>query len=274
MSLKSILRKLACCARQEWDEEEEHAERPLLELPAHEPMEPGPPYQDFVDSEARKYWQEMANTRKLTKLTEPTQGELRAAAMPILSQALRRRTGSTKYTDPFMAHRAVADVVQHAREQRWTNRPLSDPYASPTYIDALIQLADDALWLAYEFPLPAHPPPKHPPIYYTIDPENGIPVPRPDSLILGSYVYLPLYERLTNVRHYRPWLSSHFDPSLFVWPGRAYFSLSLDREKNLALTFHTAKQIPFRRVVEPANFQLRNLYFSPRPQSIRDHNGE
>ena len=46
----------------------------------------------------------------------------------------------------------------------------------------LIQLADDANWLAREIPLPDHPPPKHPPIYYKIDPETNRPVPRAGQL--------------------------------------------------------------------------------------------
>ena len=143
-----------------------------------------------------------------------------------------------------MAHHAVANVVEHAREQRWATRPLSEPYASPTYIDALIQLADDANWLAREIPLPDHPPPKHPPIYYTIDPETGVPVPRADSLIRGDYVYNKQGTRLTNVRHIRPWLSNYFNPSLFLWTGRAYYSLVLTPENNMEVTIHLAVQIP------------------------------
>ena len=40
MPLKSVLRKLVCCAFQEQDEEEVQTEQPLLELAADEPMEP------------------------------------------------------------------------------------------------------------------------------------------------------------------------------------------------------------------------------------------
>ena len=232
-------------------------EQPLLERAADEPMEPGRPYQDFVDSEIRKFWQEMVNIGSLTK---PTQQEIRAAAMPILCQALRRRPGRKLNPHLDMAHHAVADVVENAREQRWATRPLSEPYACPTYIDALIQLADDANWLAREIPLPDHPPPKHPPIYYTTDPETGVPVPRADSLIRGDYVYDKRGARLTNVRHIRPWLSNHFNPSFFLWTGRVYYSLSLTSENNLEVTLHLAIQRPNRNSI-PFDCPLRNYTF-------------
>ena len=173
-----------------------------------EPMEPGRPYQAFVESRLRQYLRDN-NIRNLVK---PAQQEIRAAALPILCQALRRRPG--RKLDPYlnMAHHAVADVVERAREQRWTRRPLSEPYASPNYIDALIQLADDADWLAREVPLPEHPPPKHPPIYYTIDPATNLPVPRADSLIRGDYVYKNDNTRVTEYSHIYPWIPSVNSP--------------------------------------------------------------
>ena len=50
-------------------------------------MEPGRPYQAFVENEARKYWQE---TMKIGSLTKLSQQEIRTVAMPILCQALCR----------------------------------------------------------------------------------------------------------------------------------------------------------------------------------------
>ena len=265
MPLKSVLRKLVCCALQEQDEEEMQVAQPIVELAADEPMEAGRPYQDFVESEVRKYWQEMVQVGSLTK---PAQQAIRAAALPILCQALRNRPGRKIHPYLNMAHQAVADLVEHAREERWTERPLSEPYASSTYVDALVQLADYANWLARELPLPDHPPPKHPPIYYTTDPETGVPVPRADSLIRGDYVYIPLGTRLTNVRHFHPWLSQYFNPSLFVWSGRAYYSLVLTPENNMEVTFHWAMRLPDSDRTIPVNTPLRILHFSPQPPSI------
>ena len=208
-------------------------------------------------------------------LTKPAQQAIRTAALPILCRALRNRQGRKVQPYLNMAHHAVADVVEHARQERWTRRPLSGPYASSTYVDALVQLADDANWLAREIPLPDHPPPKHPPIYYTTDPEtNGVPVPRADSLIRGDYVYTPLGTRLTDVRHFRPWLSVYFNPSMYVWTGRAYYSLVLTPENNMEVTFHWAMRLPYIDRPIPANTPLRILHFSLHPPSIPGRSGE
>ena len=66
------------------------AKQPKLEPVDEERMEPGRPHQAFVENEARKYWQDIMQVGSLTK---PTREELRAAAMPILCQAQRRKTG-------------------------------------------------------------------------------------------------------------------------------------------------------------------------------------
>lgn len=104
-----------------------------------------------------------------------------------------------------MAHRAVADVVEHARDARWTRRPLSDPFASPTYVDALIQLAHDADWLARGLPLPDHPGSRHPPVYYRIDIDSRMPVPTEDSLIRGDYVFTRYGQCITKAAFIHPW---------------------------------------------------------------------
>ena len=124
--------------------------------------------------------------------------------MPVLCLALRNRRGSRR-------HEAVAGMVQHALERHWMVRsinegsrqisrqlkqgpgwiklPFSEAYESPSYIDALIQLADDAMWLAKEITLPDHPPPYHPPIYYTISIKWGcrFEIVRDDAVICGDY---------------------------------------------------------------------------------------
>lgn len=70
---------------------------PIQHMPEHgeeQDPEPGRPYQDYVESEARQYWQEIAKERNLTK---PDLEEIRTAAMPILCRALRNRFGSRRY---------------------------------------------------------------------------------------------------------------------------------------------------------------------------------
>ena len=156
------------------------AMQPWPEADATRAMEPERPYQAFVESEARKYWQETSQAGALAK---PTQAQIRAAALPILCLALRNRPGNRRYV-------AVADVVQHAKEQGWMSRFNADANESPSYIEALIQLADDTNRLAREIPLPDHPPPHHPPIYYEIGTYNGrpVPVPRKGAIIRGNYL--------------------------------------------------------------------------------------
>ena len=186
-------------------------------------MEPGRPYREYVESEARRYWQEIGREHNLTK---PNQEEVRAAAMPILCQVLRNRPGHRR-------HSAVAAVVQHAMEEGWIKTPYSNPYSSGSYIDALIQLADDAAWLALEIPLPNHPPPYHPAIYYTISSVSGrlAPVPREDALISGDYVFDNKWTgpgRLIRFIEIYPWRGSWsrgIDQRVLN-TGHAYYTLS------------------------------------------------
>ena len=88
----------------------------------------------------------------------------------------------------YRAHLAVNAVQHYAAERGWINHPFTPSEASPDYIEALVQLADDAGWLAREIPLPEHPDPQHPTIYYTQAPVTGLPVPRADSLIRANYL--------------------------------------------------------------------------------------
>ena len=137
MPLNRILRNLVCCARREQEEAEPDVMRPEL-LPVEAgPVEPGRPHRAFVEREARRYWQEVVNVGGLTK---PSREDIRAAAMPVLCQALRNRPGSRR-------HQAVAAVVQHALERGWIKPPFSEACESPSYIDALIELAKDARWI-------------------------------------------------------------------------------------------------------------------------------
>ena len=149
-------------------------------------MQPERPYQDYVENEAGRYWQEMV---KVGNLTKPDLQEIRAGATPVLGLAQRYRPGPKLNPALNRAHTAVNVMHLHVAESGWIKPPYSRPETSPNYVEALIQLADDADWLAREIPLPDHPPPKHPPIYYTTDPATGRPVPREDSLIRADYVH-------------------------------------------------------------------------------------
>ena len=104
-------------------------------------------------------------------LAKPDQEEIRAAAMPILCAARRRRTGRSSLA---MAHQGVNAMQLRAVEKGWIKHPFTPSEASSDYVEALVQLADDANWLAREIPLPNHPAPKHPPIYYTRNPITGV----------------------------------------------------------------------------------------------------
>lgn len=103
------------------------------------PGEPGRPYRAFVEREARKYWQQESGV--IGSLVKPLREEIRAAALPILCLALRNRRGSSR-------HQAVAALVQHTWEQGRIKSLFAEADESPTYIDALIELARDARWSA------------------------------------------------------------------------------------------------------------------------------
>lgn len=199
-----------------WEQEqaEPAAQRPRLEPVQAGAAEPGRPYQAFVENEVRKFWQEISKDKNLVK---PTRAEIRAAAMPILCRALRRRTGNDFL---IRAHHAVADVVEHAREQRWTTRSLSEPYASSDHVEALVQLAYDAGWLAREIPLPAHPDPQHPVVYYTEEPHTKRPIPREDSYIRADYVRWYDGSRLTDAEHIYPMICDYLpNPDVMLARG-------------------------------------------------------
>ena len=170
------------------------AKRPRFEPAEVEAMEQDRPYRDFVESEARKYWEEMV---KVGSLGKPAQDEIRAAAMPILCQALRRRLGLELNPAMNRAHIAVNAMQLHAVESGWIKHPFTLSEASPDYVEALVQLADDARWGPKEVRLPKHPAPHHPPIYYVKEPVTDRSKPREDSLIRGDFVYGPTGRLLT-----------------------------------------------------------------------------
>ena len=243
------------------EEEEPGAKRPRLEPVETQPMGPLP-YRDFVEREARDYWQSIGGVGSLTK---PTQEEIRAAAMPILGAALRRRTGWSPWT---MAHHAVGGMIQHALETGRIKSPFSEACESPNYVEALIQLADDANWIAREIPLPDHPPPQHPPIYYTMDSENSRPIPRDDCYIRGDYVYNPILgSRVTASDRIFPLVTPEDDPVtttaiLHILGFEALFTL-VSGPENVEVVVSFLDRIGPFTIIHRAS--LNNLHFSPYP---------
>ena len=226
-------------------------------------MQPGRPHQDYVESEAERYWQEMVNVGSLTK---PDLQEIRAGALPVLGLAQRYRPGPKLNPALNRAQMAVNTMQLHAVESGRLKHPFTLSEASPNYVEALMQLADDAGWLAREIPLPDHPPPKHPPIYYTVDPVTGQPVPREDSLIRTDYVHTGRSTRLTEADYIYPWLDPGAWPSLRDMTSRGWDACySLDNAGDTV-------EILLHWVINTSNipsmimaFPMEDLHFSPYP---------
>ena len=241
---------------QEQQEAGPSAKRPRLEAAEPETTDPGRPHQAFVERRLREFLRD----NNIHALVKPTQDEIRAAALPILCQALRNRRGNRQ-------HRAVDAVQLHARGRGWITPPYSRLLASPGYIDALIQLADDAGWLAREIPLPDHLPPRHPTIYYTIDPQSNRPVPRADSYIRGEYVYQQNGSRVTRDRYIYPWTDTTNFPGktrLIASGWDACYSLVYDpRIKNVAVQIDWLS--PWGNYISYDISPLADFIFSPHP---------
>ena len=77
------------------------------------------------------------------RLVKPDQEKLREAALPILIQGLRRRSGAGILPPTVIAHLAVDIMHQRAAERGETTEPYTGPYPSLDYIEALIQYAED-----------------------------------------------------------------------------------------------------------------------------------
>ena len=253
----------------EQEEEEPGAKRPRLEPVEAQPMGPLP-YRDFVEREARDYWQSLDGVGSLTK---PTQEEVRTAAMPILGAALRRREGRNEYPDPVRAHHAVGCMIQHALETGRIKSPFSEASESPNYVKALIKLADEANWIAREIPLPDHPPPHHPPIYYTMDSGSSRPMPRSDSYIRGDYVYTPWFgSRITASNRIIPLVIPEDNP---VITTAILLILGLDASFTLVSgPGNVEVVVSYLERIGPFPFfhrmALKNLHFSPYPPPMPD----
>ena len=186
--------------------------------------------------------------------------------MPVLGAALRRREGRNEYPDPVTAHHAVGCMIQHALETGRIKSPFSEASESPNYVEALIKLADEANWIAREIPLPDHPPPHHPPIYYTMDSESSRPIPRIDSYIRGNYVYTPLFcSRVTAADRIYPLVMPEYDPVLTSkilcsWGLEAFYTLEFGPE-NIEVFVSFLERLG--RGIFLNKMSLQDLRFSP-----------
>ena len=171
MPISTTLRKLACCAARQEDEAEATARRarPGLALtepgPAQAGLEraqvgPAPagrPHRDFVEREAECFRREIENDGSLD---EPGRQGAGAAALPEPPRAQRGSPGPQPGPALTREHMAVHAVQMHLVEKGLIKPPYSRLEASPDYVEALVQMADDAGWLARETPAPP-PAPRH-----------------------------------------------------------------------------------------------------------------
>lgn len=248
------------------EKEETSLKQPRMGTAGEQDLEPGRPYQGFVENEARKYRQE---TDKTGGMVEPDRQAFNASAPPDPGTARRNPV-----LDPALnrAHMAVNAMRLHAAESGWIEPPYALPEASPNYVEALVQLADDAGWLAREVPLPEHPDPQHPAIYYTIDETAGRPVPRADGLLRGDYVYRFTGRRISNARYIHPWKSSaeHPEPDEKVLKQLGRDACYVLRESSGRIWLEIYSLVSVGDVNFLDSIPLGFLYFSPvRPPVMR-----
>ena len=187
------------------------------------------PFRFVFERRIRNYWEDMVEPGSLAK---PDQQKLRAVAMPILIQGLRRRSGAGILPPTIIAHLAVDIMHQRAAERGETTEPYTGPYPSLDYTEALIQYAEDTRLLPQEIPLPEHEGPQHPPIYYYIDPITRQPTPREDALIRAEYVRDPRNAKpVTEASHVHPSTDRYGQPPPEVVDKKSdiYYRLSVDR---------------------------------------------
>lgn len=203
----------------------------------------------------------------LTKTTREREYEPAREQEEEQPAAKRPRLDPKPEPDPNRAHLAVNAIYLHATYRGWIKPPYSRPEASPDYVEALVQLADDAGWLAREIPLPDHPPPQHPQILYTIDPASRRPVPRPDSYIRADYVYKADGSRITRDRYIYPWTDTRNFPgkTWLIASGRdACYSLVYDpRIKDVAIQID--RLVPGEQGIGYEISPLTDFIFSPIP---------
>ncbi len=266
MPAKLITRKREYQPSGEQEQAAPVARRPRPEADEAEPMETGRPHQAFVESEARKYWQDMVYIGSLAK---PDRQELRAAAMPVLIKCLQKR-GVVRFLAPTVkAHMAVNVMHMHAADRgELTGRP----YPSPDHIEALLRYMKVTRLAPQPIPLPWHEAPKHPPIYYYIDPITKQPTPREDALIRAEYVRdKSTGELLTEASHIYPSTDPHGQPPPEVVENKSgvYYRLK-NTDVKVIVEICIVLWI-FERPIFFAEFDLSRYKFTPhRPESYED----
>ena len=266
MPLSNALRKLLCCTT--GAQQEQEAEAPARP-PLPEPVEAGPPqagrpYQDFVEREAARFRQEIENGGSLD---EPGQQEA-AAALPALPRAQGSSPGPAPGPALTREHTAVAVMQMHLVE-RGVIKPLYSRLEEyPDHVEALVQLAADAGWLAREIPLPDHPAPQHAPIYYTADPVSGRPVPREDALIRGDYIYTEKGKRLTEADYIYPWRDPVGRPRVDDFTSRdwdACYSLEQMGDKVEIIVHRLYSFSVLSPPIGTISSRIEGFHFSPNP---------
>lgn len=254
MPLKKALQQRDNPPPREQEEMAAGAERPLPEPAAAGPVAAGRPHRDYVEREAERYRREAEH-----------------AGSP-------GQPGPVPALDMTRALMAVNAMQGHFADRGWITPPYSRLRDCPNFVEALIQLASDADWLAREVPLPDHPAPHHPPVYYTIDEKTERPVPRADSLIRGDYVYkYSDGNRITQAEYICPWMDTNIMPptkyDLIARGWDACYTLYFERENIVNIVFHWIERIGDFPIL--FRLSLRTMHFSPfpRPPILRRNTG-
>ena len=264
MPLSNLLRRLLCFPGP-IEEAAEAPTRPLLPEPAPAvPAPAGRPYRDYVENETDRYWREMVKPGSLPK---PGRQELRAGAFHVQGKAMRRRQCKTPdpALAPYRAHQGVNAVHKYLVDKGLIKPAYSRIETSPGYLEALFQLQADARWQPRQIPLPAHPDPQHPAIYYYInDPVRERPVPREDALIYGDYLYTGSGHRLTCEDRIPPWPGPGPTPSAGELIARGWhMCYSLERTEDTVWVMLHWVIGPYNCPLIMMELPLGDLHFSP-----------
>ena len=221
MPVSTSLRKLLCCIAGMQQEEEAEARpgpaRPDPVQAGPEPAEVGPaqagrPYRGFVEGEAGRFRRALENDGSLN---EPDQQEAGAVALPGLPSSRRGSPGPQPVPVLTREQMAVHVVQMYLVKKGFIKPPYSRLESTPDHVEALLQLLTDANWQPRQIPLPAHPDPQHPAIYYYInDPVRERPVPREDALLRGDYIYTQSGDRFVDDDHIPPWRGRALEPTV------------------------------------------------------------
>ena len=185
----------------DWLHAEAPARRPLPEPmeAAPEPAQAGPaqagrPYRGYVENEVDRMFQETIDEIEM------------------------------------LAARARADVSAIQLVPEPARQPVQAPARQPVQAPAR-QVAHRAGTRRLEIPLPDHPEPRHPPIYYTLDPASGLAIPERDSYIRPGYVRRQSAYEDEVGNGFKPWRASKWPVQTdfrYIRRGVDYYTLESD----------------------------------------------